>query len=319
MVKSVRTSISCSLFLLVLFFLSSCSTGIEGTKTIKMSRSELRESLPDEEELLAARLTSDPVGLWHLGKEFVIADNKAAVVLELPSGVPSDPETASLAGKKLRFSGVVVRPTPGGEKVAVLEFSGDDGVYRYDTSRQPDVVGKSFDGLDVPMLIDLDFVARADSLLRGRTLWTRSRLWYDDDGNYMEGRKFVPVSIVAVNPGSMLFPLSVAFVDDAGRQASVFMNVKDNSGLGAESRTLPDLFSLTDPKLRYPSVTPEVWNNICDGKVALGMTKDECKLALGNPANVDAGHNWSSVIDVWGYNDGTFLQFQDGLLVNFRH
>jgi len=283
-----------------------------------MSRSELRETLPGEEELLAARLVSDPLGKWGVGKEFIVADNKAAVVLELPAGVSSDPETASLAGKILTYSGVIVRPTPGGDRVAVLEFTGEGGVYRFDTSRLPEVARRSFDGLDVPMLIDLDFVARADSLLRGRTLWTRSRLWYDADGNYIEGRKFVPVTITGVSPGSMLFPLSVGFVDGNGRHGSMFMNVKGSSGLGAESRTLPDLFSMTDPKLRYPSVTPEVWQYICDGKVALGMTKDECKLALGNPANVDAGHNWSSVIDVWGYKDGTFLQFQDGLLVNFR-
>ena len=76
---------------------------------------------------------------------------------------------------------------------------------------------------------------------------------------------------------------------------------------------------MTDPKLDYPSVSQETWENICNGRVALGMTKDECRLALGNPSEVDAGHNWSSVIDVWGYRDGTFLQFQDGLLINFRH
>lgn len=318
MMKSVKTCFRYSLFLLVPIFIASCSTGIEGTKAIKMSRSELRESLPDEEELLAARLTADPLGSWSVGKEFIVADNKAAVVLELPAGVPSDPDEASLAGKILKYSGTTVRPTPGGDRIVVLEFSGEGGGYRFNTSRLPEVAHESFDGLDIPMLIDLDFVARADSLLRGRTMWTRSRLWYDADGNYMEGRKFVPVTIIGVTPGSMLFPLSVTFVDDAGRHASMFMNVKDNSGLGAESRTLPSLFSMTDPKLRYPSVTPEVWQHICDGKVVLGMTKDECKLALGNPANVDAGHNWSSVIDVWGYNDGTFLQFQDGLLVNFR-
>jgi hypothetical protein len=318
MKKSLKSSLILPLTMLVTLGFAACNTGIEGTKAIKMSRSELRETMPGEEERLAAQLTSDPLRMWSVGKEFVVADNKVAVILELPAGVPADPEAAALAGKVLRYSGITARPTPGGERVAVVEFQGDKGTYRFNTSRRPEVARASFTGLDLPMLIDLDFVARADSLLRGRIMWTRSRLWYDAEGNYFDGRKYVPVTITSVEPGTMLFPLSVRFIDGDGRSASMLMNVSGSSGLGAESRTLPSLFSMVDPKLRYPSITAENWQLICDGKVALGMTKDECKLALGNPSDVDAGHNWSSVIDVWSYKDGTFLQFQDGLLVNFR-
>lgn len=301
------------------FLTVSCNTGIEGTKAIKMSRAEMRETRPSDEDRLAAQVTSDPLRLWTTGKEFLIADNKAAVVLELPAGVYSNPDEASLVGKKLLFKGVTSRPTPGGERVAVLEFEGEGGTYRFNTSRRPEVARATFTGLDLPMIIDLGVVECADSLLKGRQLWIRTRLWYDAAGNTIDGRKFVPITVTGVSAGTMLFPLRVEFVDDKGAAASVLMNVNGTSAIGSESRTLSGLFSLTDPKLRYPSIRPEVWVNICDGRVASGMTKDECKLALGNPTEVDTGHNWNSLLDVWQYSDGTYLQFQDGLLVNFRH
>ena len=89
--------------------------------------------------------------------------------------------------------------------------------------------------------------------------------------------------------------------------------------MGVESRTFPSLVSIYDPKLKYPQITAETWKLIQEGKVALGMTKEECKLSLGNPSEADSGHDWNNTIDVWSYPDGTCLHFQDGLLVNFRN
>ena len=51
----------------------------------------------------------------------------------------------------------------------------------------------------------------------------------------------------------------------------------------------------------------------------LGMTKEECKLSLGNPTDVNSGHDWNSTIDFWQYPNGSYLRFQDGLLVSFRN
>ena len=273
--------------------LISCNTGIETTKTIKMSKSEQKETLPDAEELFAAAIRSQPLGEWKRGKRFVVSDNKAALILE-SEGAPAGTTADSLRGVVLLFDGIETR-----------------------LARQSSA--SHITGLDIPMLIDLDMVEEVDSMLRGRSLWTRTRLWYDANGDIADGLRFVPVTVTGVRPGNVVFPMVVDFTDGSGRKASVYMNVRGMSGLGAESRTFPTLFSLSDPREGYKDILPERWTLIQQGKVALGMTKDECRLALGNPAEVDAGHNWSSVIDVWGYKDGTFLQFEDGLLVNYRH
>lgn len=69
------------------------------------------------------------------------------------------------------------------------------------------------------------------------------------------------------------------------------------------------LFSLSDPKEDYPNIAPEIWDLICKGRVCEGMTKEECKLSLGNPQEVDRGHNWDQLLDVWTYSDGSYLFF----------
>lgn len=298
---------------------SGCSTGIESTRAIKMSRNDRRDTQPSDEERFASAMHSDRLSAWTAGKSFLISDSKAALVLEVPPGVSPDPERSGLAGKTLRFERVTSRTTPGGGQVAVVEFSGEDGTYRYKTSKSVQEASETLSGLDIPMLIDLDMVARADSLLRGRRLWTRTGLWYDTEGNTFNGRKFVPVTVEGVRAGNMVFPLRVDIADTDGRKAYLYMNVRAGTGIGAESRTFPSLFSLTDPKLQYPAITPEMWSLIQTGRVAAGMTKLECKLSLGNPDEVNAGHDWSNTIDVWTYKDGTFLRFEDGLLVSFRH
>lgn len=294
--------------------LVSCNTGIEGTGTIRMSRAERRETRPTAEDMLARQIFSDSLAAWRPGKPFYVSDNKIDLILEHPD----NPEIR-LEGDTLLFDGVEERGAAGTERHCVLRFRNGENFLRYNTGKDLASARNTLTGLDVPLLIDIDMVMLADSILRGRTLWTLTPLWYDDNGEIMAGRKYVPVRITSVEAGNSVFPFLISFTDADGNPAHLLMGTRSASGLGSETRTFPALFSLTDPKEKYPSILPEVWELICDGRVRTGMTKNECKLALGNPSEVDAGHNWSNTIDVWTYKDGTFLHFENGLLVNFRH
>lgn len=317
MVKSILKYTLVFLLPLLQVCLVACNTGIETTKAIKMSRAERKEVRPGNEELLADSIVSQPLSAWKPGKPFMVADDKVALVLE--SGNDSYGAVRhSLKNHVFRFDGTESRSDAGGETVTLIRFRDGDNIYKYNTGRNADNARHYITGLDIPMMIDLDMVALADSLLKGRRIWIMNQLWYDGSGNKLNGRKYVPVNITGVRAGDIVFPCIVDFTDEHGASASVFMNIKAASGIGAESRTLPALFSLVDPKDAYPSILPDNWKLIQSGNVALGMTKDECRLALGTPSDVDAGHNWSSTIDVWSYKDGMFLQFEDGLLVNFR-
>lgn len=298
--------------LIFLFVTVACHTGIESTKTIKLSKSEQRELAPTAEDKLMESINIEKLSEWHKGKEFLVADDRIVLVFDpFDIGLPND----SLTGKKIRFEGVSLKPTPGGSDEAVLNFSYNNRRLTYSTGKSSEDAKKSISAMDVPMLIDPEVVADVCKLLTGKRVWTRSQLWYDIDENKITGRKFVPVTIVDIKPGNVVFPLKVYIKDESGREAMMYMNM---SNAGIESRTFRNLFSLTNLKDKYPHIRPDVWEVITNGKVMLGMTKEECKLALGNPTDVNAGHDWNATIDLWQYADGTYLRFQDGLLVAFR-
>ncbi|MDE6556471.1 MAG: hypothetical protein K2K55_05850, partial [Duncaniella sp.] len=142
-----------------------------------------------------------------------------------------------------------------------------------------------------------------------------SSLWRDDEDQPVEGRKFVAVKIDSVSYGSTFYPLKVAFTDDRGVSARVFLYP------GAQTstpRTFAGLFSFTDPRTRYPDISPENWALIIESRITAGMTPDECRLALGAPKEIDRVPTPALLREVWVYENGIYLLFEDGLLKAFR-
>lgn len=300
------------ILILTLCFAAGCHTGIESTKTIKLSRSEQRSLEPTQEEKLMSAIHIEKLGEWVKGKPFLVADERISLVFD-PFDVGCPP--ASLVGKTISYTGIALKPTPGGTEEAVIVFEYEGKPLTYSTGKTSVDAGDRITSMDVPMLIDPAIVDDANALLKGRKVWTKSQLWYDKDENKITGRKFVPVTIESIEVGNIVFPLKVFIKDENGEDAVLLMNI---GSVGIESRTFQNLFTLSDPKERYPHIQADVWDAICNGMVRLGMTKEECKLALGNPSDVNAGHDWNSTIDLWQYPDGKYLRFQDGQLIMFR-
>lgn len=298
------------IYLSLVFIATACHTGIESTKTITLTKSDRKQIEPAPEERFMADVRAPKLSEWEVGKKFLISDSRANMVFD---AYASDGE--NLAGHEISFSGVTEKTTPGGVNEAVIVFTDGNNTLRYSTGKSTEDATSAISSMDVPMLIDLQLVEDAKQLLSGKSVWTRSQLWYDTNENKIDGRKFVPVTITNVSPGSMVFPLKISIKDENGEDAVLFMNI--SSG-GIESRTFQSLFSLSDPKDRYPGIEADVWQLIQRGKVKEGMTKEECKLSLGNPSDVNSGHDWNSTIDFWQYPNGSYLRFQDGLLVSFR-
>ncbi len=93
------------------------------------------------------------------------------------------------------------------------------------------------------------------------------------------------------------------------------MSAGDQKG----SRDFASLFYFENPRNRYPNITDETWANIIRGKVALYMTREECRLALGSPATVDRRPGISTMRELWTYENGIYLIFDDGILQSFRN
>lgn len=301
-------------FLLLCICLSSCFTGIESTKKISLSREDKKNLTPTKEENFMKQVEATPLKYWEQGKRFIVSDNKALLVIVPQSGLlPVAPD--SVKGEIFNFVGLESKINAAGKITVSVLFT--DGIYSYsyDSGKEFDYAMDNLMSDQVPMLIDEDMVTQARHLLTSQKFWSRSNLWYDAQGNRIDGLKYVEVTIVDVQPGDMVFPLRVELKTDDNESAFVLMNFGNS---GTESRSFHNLFSLTDIRKHYPNIEPETWKYISRGKVKEGMTKDEVKLALGNPTDLNSGHDYSQTLDIWSYENGRVLWFEDGRLVKIR-
>lgn len=311
-----------SLILFILIIITGCSTGIESTKTIKMSKSEREILRPSPEQKLTDSIIPQPLKDWNQLKLFMIMDNRAQLVYESYNGQAQRIQNDSLKGLIIAYTGIENSLSPTGEYSANIIFNKvnhdntlSSDYFIYNTNKNRDDADKLI-WKDLPLLIDLDMVEAYRKRLKGLQVWTKSNLWYDQFSDPVKGSKYKPVTILDVIVGNSIFPLKVIFTDGF-ITASLPMNMNGHDN-GFESRSFSSLFSLSDPKILYPNISPEVWELICKGNLKEGMTKLECKLAIGAPQEVDSGHDWNTLIDFWRYSDGTFLRFQDGVLIDYR-
>lgn len=316
---TIRRLLIPKIFFLVLvclssLFLPSCFTGIESTKKISLSREDKKLTNPTPEELFMAQLKAEPLKEWANGKRFIASDDKALLAIVPQSGIiPIPPD--SIKGKILEFAGVEPKMNASGNLNVALLFSDGIYTYSYDTGKEFDYAMENLFSDQIPMLIDEDMVTQARRLLVGNKFFTRSSLWYDDKGNRIDGQKFVEVTVTDVQPGNLVFPLNLAIRTKDGNSAHMFMNF---GNAGNESRGFNNLFSLSDIKKHYPHINAETWDFISNEKVKEGMTKEECRLALGNPSDASSGHDYSQTLDIWSYENGKVLWFEDGRLVKIR-
>lgn len=303
-------NICLALSLVCLTLLTGCFTGIEGTKKISLTSKDKSELMPTSEEKFLDEVVSQPLQNWNPGKQFFIADDKISVIMEPTNGSPLK------AGDIIEYSFTDTGKSPDGSLRTILVFTKEGNNYRLPVAKTPEEALKSVLSGNLPMLIDLDMVEKVKQLMTGKTFWSRTPLWFDAEGNYITGLKYAPLKITDVKPGNSQFPLVVSFLDENQNPAFLPMNFGNS---GNESRGFAKLFSLKDKRKDYPGITDENWEAIRAGKVINGMTKDECRLSLGNPSDVNNGHDYSRTLEIWYYPNGTYLQFSDGILVNFRN
>lgn len=312
---STLLRVAFTLFLTSLLLpLSSCFTGIESTKKINLSREDKKLATPTPEELFMDKVKPSFLKDWEEGKIFIASDDKALLVIVPQEGILGTPMD-SIKGHVLEFVGVQSKINAAGVLTLGLQFTDGVYIYVYDTGKEFDYAMENLRSDQIPMLIDLEMVEQARNLLVGKTFWTRTPLWYDNLGNRINGKKFVEVKIIDVTPGNLIFPLKLEILSSDNTQAFLFMNF---GAADTESRAFANLFSLSDLRKHYPAIDDDTWECITQGIVKPGMTKEECRLSMGNPSDSNSGHDYSQTIDIWTYENGRVLWFEDGRLVKTR-
>ena len=293
---------------------SACFTGIESTPKITAGdlRREKVTGAETPEQQLAAMIRPQSPSEWKDGRRYLVTDSKIDLVF---TGAAT--EQLPHPGDTLIFRALNPAPSVMGQKATLLRFSrtsapADTIDYKVEITPENMAARTSF---DIPFTIDLTLVSLADSMLRGRRLYTNTSYWYDSNLRQITGRKFVPVTVDRVSAGNTDYPFRVEFTDEKGEKRCMLMS---NSRAGASTRNFAALFSLTDPKLRYPLITDENWAAITNGRVRKEMTREEARLALGSPSDVAYGNDYSFSYERWVYPGGIFLIFEDGILKTFR-
>lgn len=292
--------------------LHSCFTGIESTPRITagdVRRQGVARPTP-EMEFMAGVLPQPPAA-WQPGKRFYVSDNRLGKLFARTAGADS------LEGTELRFAGMHSAPSltgDGATDVALLTAAGDTLLYRVDASLH---ALQRRERLEIPFTIELDPVLRADSMLRGNIYYIATPLWRRTDGRSRAGLRHVPVRVIEVRPGSdAVYAAGVVFMplDAPSDTAMVMMSL----GGPRSPRNFATLFNFRNPRDGYPHITDDVWQHIVRSEVQKGMTRDECRLALGAPTGREQIPTTAGMIDRWSYGEGIYLIFEDGYLTSFR-
>lgn len=283
--------------LFALATLPGCFTGIERTPVIKDSSSSKGKQAKTPEQELLASIGQQPVSQWRAGKPFIITEGRLQYAY-----VPSTEAAKLNSGDTLRLKELRGQVRLSGDSVTDIVFSTPAGTEVYTRVESPLSAVSAGGSLPIPFAIDADMVSDVRKLLSGRNVWTLR--------TGKSGRKYEAVTITDILPGNADFPFKVV----AG-QDTVLMVAHSRS---TSARTFDNFFALSDPRRRYPDISDEHWDLICRGKIATDMTREECRLALGAPAEVDRTAAYNGLIERWTYENGVYLYFTDGVLTRFR-
>lgn len=312
---------------MALLSLQSCFTGVESTPRISLNdvKKQQAATVTDEQRFLAG-LAPTPPSHWRPGHRLRVDDAKIALALTSASA-----SADSLPGRDLVFDSFSPAVSLTGTDATEVAFHADLPSGRAEYFYRVPVEMAELDTVDVlqvPFTIDMDLVARADSLMRGRRLFIRTPMWYDTSGRHaaVAGLRHVPVLIDSVVAGDANYPLGVVFTLENADQAKllepsgrctrmVYMTVGKSR---AATRNFDLLFSFRDPREIYPGIKDDIWALIVRSRVKEGMTREECRLALGAPTTLKRIPTYGGMKENWQYSDGVYLYFDDGYLTRYR-
>lgn len=293
---------------------SSCFTGIESTPRISSGDVRKRDAAnATPEQLFLSDVRPEKPTEWKRGKRFYVTDDKISIIFS-----PGKADTDSLSGHDLVFEKFEDIPSVTGENSLQVVFTvpGREGEYRYQTGVVRDQLPQR-DRLEIPFAVERSIIESVNDAMTGKTYFISTPKWFNaTDDKAFVGKRHIPVEIVKVLPGTYIYPLKVYFRSSAfAGEHWIPMTVGADR---AATRNFSTVFNFEDPRKRYPQISDETWALIINSKVTEGMTRDECRLALGAPNSYRTIPVVNAIVEQWSYDDGIYLIFEDGLLTRFR-
>lgn len=293
--------------LLMTILLCSCASSRTGDTD--------SDAVSAEQAFMIANFKESNLNEWKVGDEFVCVVNHLPTLLEPRKGIKED--YSNFKDVVLRYKGLEEFQTWNGVESYIVyeDNNGTEFIYRI-SKPVTDILSSNFTPL-LPELVSLNYINKADSLLRDKTLYVKTSNWYSLNGEEERGKKMIPITVQKVIAGNKIFPLAVVFKPKNEKEALVYTSMFASQYMSQYS-TFDKLFTFTNPRDKYPQIKDEIWQLITMSQVVEGMTKNECQISLGLPDEVSQIPEYSGLRERWMYKTGTFLEFKDGLLVKFR-
>lgn len=295
--------------------MAGCFTGVESTP--KITYSDVKRANAgthtSAEQAFLSEVAPQPPAQWQPGKKFYVADPKASIVFS------SQADMSGIAGQEVALHAIRPVTSVTGEEVTEIEFvtpSGESLFYR-DNLPYADVADRK--QLEVPFTIEMSIVDDVRKQIDGKKYFIVTPHWYSADGSQaVNGLRYVQAEVVGVAPGNAIYPVRVVFHPLDGQPDELYSLYMTVGNSRTSTRNFFTLFTFKNPRDQYPRMDDETWDLITHSRVKLGMTRDECRLALGAPQTVGQRPTTAGMVEYWSYSDGVYLLFEEGYLSYFR-
>lgn len=301
--------------------LGGCFTGVESTPRIDDDAVKReRAAGTTAEQAFLSGIKPEPPAQWRPGKVFRVTDNRISRIFAAGSR-----DADSLRGTDLLYAGTAPARSLTGDDATDIRLTTRDGrEFSYRIAATDAARIDTMQALDIPFTIDISLVEEIDKALRDNEYYIRTNAWYGTDGLRQEnGLRHILVKVDSVVPGDAYFPALVCFsVSDPAlrkrtgdHEHAVFMSV---GTARSATRNFDVLFSFDNPRKAHPEISDEIWELIISSKVREGMSREECRMALGQAPEILRTPSYGGMREVWSYSDGIFLIFEDGYLTRYR-
>lgn len=301
-------AISIIFFFSAIFIFYGCFSEVESTPKITYHKDDFNKNNPIATSL-TSKISNAPFKDWDIGKKFIVTDNKAKLALYSNSNIDS------LSGCILRYAGfrdILSITGTMSTDIFFLNENGDSISYHVNFSYD-ELINRS--SLEIPFLVQESLINDLNNLVRGKTFYILTSSWKSIDGTEISGKKFVPVKIEKASIGNAIYPAKIIFIDSLNNTYFVYITI-DNKH--QSTRNFESVFSLSDPRNKYPHINNLAWDYITNGTLKIGMTQEECRLSIGYPQIVKDLSSTPSLIKQWEYENGYILIFENGFLKEFK-
>lgn len=294
--------------LIVVLFSSIMVMSADAKPKKRIAPANIEEMLKGVKELSPA--------FWAQGMPFVYLNDYIDLTLvpEVPS---AEYDSIPQKGSIWFYDSMVSEEDWMGQQLLQLRFLSPQGrAYRFSTGRPMSAVSDTTYHPVISSIYPRQIIADVDSLFRAQTLYillNDDRLTYPADTTSNQSHeKFVPVTIDSVCFGTEISPIRFYFhsENESGWADTSLPNVRELSSSTPISR----FFSVVDPYLQHPDITPDIWEKIRWSQVQIDMTIEEVRLSWGRPSKVERAPSRSGMIELWYYSNNRILQFWDGRL-----